>query len=179
MLSYSYMRPLKNLRFRFRQRETQLLINKLRAGDSVLISGLRRIGKTWVIKEALSGIDPDEADIAYLDIEKFNDPADLIKAILDNMPKDMRERVKIGLEKVLDLPDEGLGWLKKHFASIEAGGVGIELTGAVRKDWRTLALRLEQIVTNQSSTGQSSTPYILALDEVPFFWRTFSTMIIR
>ena len=80
---------LPNPKFRFRSRELQLAQLKLQQGDSLLITGLRRIGKSWCIKQALSGI--TNADYAYLDVQKFSTPAELIQAIIEVLPNERKK----------------------------------------------------------------------------------------
>ena len=152
---------LPNPKFRFRSRELQLAQLKLRQGDSLLITGLRRIGKSWCIKQALSGI--TNADYAYLDVQKFSTPAELIQAIIEALPNERKKTLTYALEKLQGAPEKLINALKKHLKSAKAISLGVEFTEALEVDWQMLADSLSKL------GNWSDAPFILALDEVPFF----------
>ena len=152
---------LPNPKFRFRSRELQLAQLKLQQGDSLLITGLRRIGKSWCIKQALSGI--ANVDHAYLDVQKFSTPAELIQAIIEVLPNEHKKALTYALEKLQSTPEKLLNALKQHLKSAKALSLGVEFTEALATDWQILAESLSKLGT------WHDTPFILALDEVPFF----------
>ena len=152
---------LPNPKFRFRSRELQLAQLKLRQGDSLLITGLRRIGKSWCIKQALSGI--ANVDHAYLDVQKFSTPAELIQAIIEVLPNEHKKVLTDALEKLQSTPEKLLNALKQHLKSAKALSLGVEFTEALATDWQILAESLSKLDT------WNNAPFILALDEVPFF----------
>ena len=152
---------LPNPKFRFRSRELQLAQLKLQQGDSLLITGLRRIGKSWCIKQALSGI--ANVDHAYLDVQKFSTPAELIQAIIEVLPNEHKKALTYALEKLQSTPEKLLNALKQHLKSAKALSLGVEFTEALATDWQILAESLSKLDT------WNNAPFILALDEVPFF----------
>ena len=152
---------LPNPKFRFRSRELQLAQLKLQQGDSLLITGLRRIGKSWCIKQALSGI--ANVDHAYLDVQKFSTPAELIQAIIEVLPNERKKALTYALEKLQSTPEKLLNALKQHLKSAKALSLGVEFTEALATDWQILAESLSKLDT------WNNAPFILALDEVPFF----------
>ena len=152
---------LPNPKFRFRSRELRLAQLKLRQGDSLLITGLRQIGKSWCIKQALSGI--TDTDYAYLDVQKFSTPGELIQAIIEALPEGRKQNLTYALEKLQGAPEKLINALKRHLKSAKALSLGVEFTETLEADWQILAEPLSKL------DNWSDTPFILALDEMPFF----------
>lgn len=67
----------RNPKFKFREREVALIINKLEANESVLLAGLRRIGKTWAMKEALARFSEQNQEkvVCYIDTQELMHPS--------------------------------------------------------------------------------------------------------
>ena len=159
------MKPVHNPRFRFRQREIQQIHNKLKLGDSLLITGLRRIGKSWLLKQALYELTQkaDGFDARYLDVQWFNTPAQLLKNIISELPRESHNALLNYFDTIQAPANTAARWLRENVKSLTLGGMSIELTSEQEQDWKALAEELTKAFDSSQKT------FVIALDEMPFF----------
>ncbi|MFT4924389.1 MAG: AAA+ ATPase superfamily predicted ATPase [Phenylobacterium sp.] len=60
-----------NPQFMFRDAELERILTQLRQNKSVLLTGLRRTGKTQVVKEALFRFQQSGGEAHYLDVQDY------------------------------------------------------------------------------------------------------------
>jgi hypothetical protein len=158
-----------NHKFHYRERELQLIINTLLAGEEgVLLTGLRRTGKSWIIKQALALIIQQQPDkqVIYIDVQNLAHLSELFSAILNALPKNSAaDRLQAIKAKGIILPDKLMIWIGSHLSGANAAGASIEFQKDIVTYWKPLAETIQSLLLNNHTDGS----VILALDELPFF----------
>lgn len=127
-----------------RERELSEIRSHLVAGSSVLLTGERRIGKSWVLR-ALQASPPKDWIPVYADCERVSDVEHLLRIVTDRVVEQ------------LPLPDRALEWLRDSGLD-KVGGVPLPL--AKHEPYEDLQ-RLVRIVGSQGHR------LLLLLDELP------------
>jgi hypothetical protein len=155
--------------FLFREAEVQTVCNTLRVGGSVLIFGVRRTGKSWILREAqrrLAAADPAESGRVapcLIDVQTLSTPSQLYNAILAALPPG----VVSGWRKlVLDgqtLPSRLADSIQNRLKKGSFGGASVELDKGLIDYWEPIAA-----ATGKALAG-ADPPVALLIDELPFF----------
>ncbi len=157
-----------NDKFYYRERELQLIINTLLAGEEgILLTGLRRTGKSWIIKQALAMIAKQSGkQVIYIDAQDLAHLADIFEAILNALPKQGSvDSLKAISAKGITLPNQLMNWIRSHLSGAKAAGASIEFQKDIVTYWKPLAETIQTLLLNNHADGS----VILALDELPFF----------
>lgn len=166
---------LHNPKFRFRDKEIDQIHYCWSDGQSVLLTGIRRTGKSEVLKAALWRYAQAGQAIAHLDVQDQNNLAkfyqDLLKAVLSHLPVAVSEQLKQALTRVANLPNAVSHWLRGQIRSVGIPAVlEVELTPTAPEDaqvlryWPTLS---EHITIVLASHPPEALP-VIGLDELPF-----------
>jgi predicted AAA+ superfamily ATPase len=75
-------------RFWDREREVRAICSYLADGQSVLITGPRRVGKTSIVRRVLHEVSPTMRPL-FLDVEQYGDPAEMFAALAAAASRDV------------------------------------------------------------------------------------------
>ena len=150
--------------FRFRERELRYAQTALLDGNSLLVLGLRRIGKSSFLLElhrrfAASGT----AVPCFVDVQDKTTAMAFWDEILRHLPEDVVNRFAKAIATSKTIPSRIADGMRRVVRRAEAYGVGVEMNQAVVDYWRPLADALEaQLV-------QAQPRVVILIDELPFF----------
>ncbi len=167
---------LHNPHFLFREKEITRIHAQWHAGDSVLLTGIRRTGKSELMKAALFRFASEGAAVVYLDVQAEDSLArfyhNLLAALLDNMPPSLQEKLGKAFEQALRVPDGLMRWLRSHVGKVnvlQSVNVEFKEVTEVQEDqllryWKPIT---EQIAQQIKHCGAAEFP-VVGLDELPF-----------
>ena len=141
-------------RFWDRQREVAEISAYLRDGQSLLITGPRRVGKTSLVRAVLAGL--TEARTAFVDVEDLQSPAAFVASLGAEASRDAGT-----LERVRRWFGTRLGALAERTQGVEVGLLKVELQAAVAGSWRTDAVEIVRAVAGDGPRA------VVAVDELP------------
>jgi hypothetical protein len=165
------MHVLNNPRFRFREDEIARILHVWATGQSVLLTGIRRTGKSEVLKAALYRLSCTGQSVAYLDLQDQNSlPGfyqDLLRALVDNLPASLAERLKESLHAVTSLPSKLSNWVRGQIRHVSVPDVlDVELAAPdaeLVRYWTPLAEQIGIILSEHADELP-----VIGLDELPF-----------
>jgi hypothetical protein len=152
--------------FMFREAEIIRILAVWAQGKSVLLVGIRRTGKTQVMKASLlrqEGIGPVE----YLEVQTTTTLYDFYSQLIAILPKDLLQSAVDLLNSAKTVPDTVMQWVRTHVGHVEIpGGGGIDLKAPVNlpQYWEPLLRALEIAVQERSPTAMP----VIGIDELPF-----------
>jgi AAA ATPase domain len=129
-----------------REDEVAAIIAALRAGTSLSITGERRIGKSWTLREAERNA-PKDWILIYRDIENLTTLESFEVSLIEALEEKQR-----GITR-------GLRRIRRNTSAISAKDVRVELTDAAGS-WS-----IQRLIERVSQ----KTTVVLMLDELPFF----------
>lgn len=141
-------------RFWDREREVREITSYLQAGESILIAGPRRVGKTSVVRRVLAGMEP--ARTVFIDVEHHASPTELfasLGAVASGETSTWRRISGWFGKRIGDLAD--------RIEGVELGMVKVELQAAMAGSWRSDAHAIVQALVADGA------PAYLAIDELP------------
>jgi Cdc6-like AAA superfamily ATPase len=162
------IKPSKN--FMFREQEIARVRDIWEQGQSVLLVGIRRIGKSQLMKAALAKQLEQPGGAVYIDAEDFNQLHQLYQSLLDAMPKSLQSKLHDLLKHGQRVPEALLGWIARHVKKISIPGMegGIELNSPeaqLERYWEPIAQALIELVQNHASAEPLP---VIGIDELPF-----------
>ncbi len=86
------MMPPMNPRFMFREAELTRILDALSQGKSILLTGIRRTGKTSVVHEVLHQ-QTEYGPVKYLDVQSYTSLEAFYRDILKQMPQGVIEKL--------------------------------------------------------------------------------------
>lgn len=173
MFSKSPIDPrLFNPKFRFRDKEIARILHCWEQGDSILLTGIRRTGKTEVLKAALYRHALKGHPVGLLDVMDCNSLPrfyqDLLEAILRGIPATVKIKLADVFKGVIGLPDNLAQWVRKHVSEVSASELlEIKLNPPAEqllRYWQPLAEQLEAILAEHK--GSTVLP-VIGIDELP------------
>lgn len=99
--------------FMFREEEIKRLLRVLSRGQSVLLVGIRRTGKTQLMKATLQR-QTSVSDVAYLDVQDCVNLYDFYSMLLQQLPKPVLQQLSALLEAARNVPDGIMQWIRRH-----------------------------------------------------------------
>jgi hypothetical protein len=163
---------LGNPNFRFREKEIARILAQWESGDSVLLTGIRRTGKSELMKAALYRYQNAGHTVAYLDLQgeeklpRFYQ--NLLQAILANLPLTLRGQFGKVLEGALKVPNDLMHWIREQTNEVKAlGVVDIKLNSPEEQVVRYWQPITEQIAKLIKPLERAEVP-VIGLDELPF-----------
>ena len=154
--------PVVGDNFLNRNYEKKYCINRLKESNSLSILGIRRTGKSSLLKEVARLIKKDNYFPIELDCQSYSKPSELFLGILKQLPKDTLEKFTEQLKKLKSIPQKILDVL--NVESIKGYGVDIKFDEKVRDYWIPISNSIEKIILT------SDKKIILFLDELPYFF---------
>lgn len=165
---------LHNPKFRFRDKEIDQIHYCWSDGQSVLLTGIRRTGKSEVLKAALWRYAQAGQAIAHLDVQDQNNLAkfyqDLLKAVLGALPRDIGEQLGQALAQAMQLPNALCLWVRRQIRSVSVAElVDVELVpppedAHLVRHWQALS---EHIAATLAGQSPDALP-VVGIDELPF-----------
>lgn len=157
--------------FMFRAKEVKRIRNANQAGRSVLLVGIRRTGKSELMKEVLRQLAEDGQPVHYMDVADQTQLYAFYRDLLAAMPKSVMEHCLGLLKQAGSLPDTLMGWLRTHIDKVNLpGGLGgVDLNAPdeqarLLRYWETVVKALLQAL---EKAPKDSIP-VFAIDELPF-----------
>lgn len=161
-----------NPKFRFREKEIARILHCWEQGDSVLLTGIRRTGKTEVLKAALCRYSKQGFPVGFLDVMDCNSLPrfyqDLLEVSLRQMPTDVTASLAVMLKTMAGIPDGLAQWLRKQISEINVGGVEAKLNPPVDqllRYWQPLVEQLETLLAGARAAG--AVLPVIGIDELP------------
>ncbi|NOS89389.1 MAG: AAA family ATPase [Methylococcaceae bacterium] len=160
----------RNPHFMFRDQELARVLDRLADGQSVLLVGIRRTGKTEVLKEVCARLSEQANPTAavFLDVQDYTSLSKFYGDLLRAMPSDVMDRLQQALASLHLVPSTLGNWIRGQFDTISAEGVDIKLRAPnddLQRYWEPIA---EQLVAILAKTPTTNLPVII-IDELPFF----------
>jgi len=160
--------------FMFRDQEIRRIQAALLDRESILLLGIRRIGKTMLMKEIIrrhSG----HGKAVYLDVSDYISLYAFYNELLTNMPKTflrrMIELLQAAPSAVQSIPNGVMNWLCRHLNSVDAKIFKIDLReppadeATVIRYWEPIAKAMLESLKDPFVSGEIA---FFAIDEFPF-----------
>ncbi len=154
--------PVRGDELKFRNKDINEIISRLSDGKSVLLIGLRRIGKTSVMMGVKDNA-PSDWIVSYYDVQDKHLPSDLFLVFLKSLSSQDYEKLISIWSKLKIIPARIINSLKEIFNKLGVEGIDIELNKDIVDYWNPLTQGIEDIIKEKKS------PIVLMLDEFPFF----------
>jgi len=130
--------------------------------QSILFTGERRVGKTFVLDELVK-TPPENTQVIYTDLEKVDSPLEFVNDILNKT------------KYLFNNKDQAKSWLEKLHGivgGVEVGGI-IKIPQAKEKEWKDLLqTTLAAICNNTDDT------IVFLWDEMPYMLQTINVLEI-
>ncbi len=154
--------PVSEENFLNREYEKKYCISRLEEGNSLSILGIRRTGKSSLLKEVARLMRERGYFSLELDCQAYSKPSELFLGILKQLPKDTFENFTEHLKNLKSIPKAIIDAL--NVESIKGFGVDVKFDKKVRDYWIPISNSIEKIITG------SDKKIILFLDELPYFF---------
>jgi hypothetical protein len=161
--------------FMFRGQEIQRMQAALESKESILLVGIRRTGKTQLLKEIVRRHNNDSGKAGkavYLDVSDYHSLHRFYGDLLANMPAPLLQRMADLLKSAGSIPDQLMRWLSSHInkVSVPVIGGGIDLRkpedkADITRYWEPIA---QAMLTSLEDPSVSKDIAFFAIDEVPF-----------
>lgn len=157
----------RNPNFMFRDAELLRILDRLSEGQSVLLAGIRRTGKSELVKAVLAKL-PEQPGAVYLDVQDYTSLTTFYSDLLRHMPNDITDTLQQTLTALRLVPTKITDWIRSQFAKVSTGDVAIEFRPSdddLQRYWEPIAEQLGKIL---AKTPTEQLP-VIAIDELPFF----------
>jgi hypothetical protein len=162
------LNQLRNPNFRFRQKEISLILDCWRTRQSVLLTGIRRTGKSLLQKEALYQFAKNGGRVGFLNVQDYISLHDFYRDILREMPASLVSATIDVLKSTKTLPDKLMVWLRGQVSSVaipEIAEVQFQAPENLPRYWQPLVEAISSALANHPP----ETLPVLGIDELPFF----------
>jgi hypothetical protein len=156
--------PVRGKHLKYRDSDIAQILSRLNAGNSILLIGLRRIGKSSVMRGIVDRA-PDSWITSYQDMQHKKWPADIFTAFITMFHKNHRKQFQTYVSQLKTLPGRVSDMITKYIKSIGTGDLGIDLefNQSIIEYWNPLIKGIEKIITSIHD------PILLVLDEFPVY----------
>jgi hypothetical protein len=163
---------LHNPNFRFRETEIERIEYCWSQGQSVLLTGIRRTGKSEVLRAALCKLAYAGKAVGYMDVQDQNSLArfyqQLLETLLREVPPGLGEKLSEAMTGMARLPDSLMKWVRGQIRTVSIPEiVEIELAPPDEQLLRYWQPLLEQVATTLEQHDRQSLP-VIGIDELPF-----------
>ncbi len=142
-------------RFWDREREVAELAAYLRDGQSMLVIGPRRVGKTSVVRRVLDELRPSHT-VVFIDVEQHANPAAMFAALAAEASREA------GFwPRLIGRLGKRLGVAADRVGSVDLGVLKVELQAAMAAVWQDDA---RSVI---ASLAEGDQPAVVAVDELP------------
>jgi hypothetical protein len=157
----------RNPNFMFREAELLRVLDRLSDGQSVLLAGIRRTGKTELVKAVLAKL-PEQTEAVYLDVQDYTSLTTFYSDLLRHMPKDIVGMLQQSLTVLRLAPSKLIDWVRSQVDNVSASEVTVEFRSPnddLQRYWEPIVEQLAKIL---AKTPTEQLP-VIAIDELPFF----------
>ncbi|MCL2644696.1 MAG: ATP-binding protein [Betaproteobacteria bacterium] len=161
--------------FMFRDQEIRRIQAALQNKVSILLVGIRRTGKTMLIKEIIRR-HTDSGKAVYLEVSNFTSLYSFYDELMAHIPKPLLRRMVDLLQAAKTIPSSAMNWLRSHIDSVDLeissngtqGKTKIALRdpadeAAITRYWEPIAKAMMESLKDVS--GEIA---FFAIDEFPF-----------
>ena len=150
--------------FRFRERELKYAQTALLDGNSLLVLGLRRIGKSSFLLELRRRFEESGTAVPCLiDVQDRNTAMAFWDEILRHLPEDVVNRFEKAIATSKTIPSRIADRMRRILHRVGGYGVEVEMNQAVIDYWRPLSDALE------AELAKAEPRVVILIDELPFF----------
>ena len=154
--------PVSGNDFMFRDYEKKYCFNCLKEGNSLLILGLRRTGKSSLLKEVARLLQKEKYHIIEIDCQDCYKPSELFLEILKELPKNTSNKLTEHLRALKSVPGNIIEAF--NIESIKGFGIDLAFDKKIRDYWIPISKSIEKVILNNDEN------IILFLDELPYFF---------
>lgn len=154
--------PVRGDQLKFREKDVSEITNRLSVGNSVLLIGLRRIGKSSVMYGVLDQA-PKDWTISYHNLQGKRTPSDFFNVLLQSLPKGKKEKVVAYWSQAKTIPNRTINYIKSHFNKLSGGTITTEFQSSIIDYWQPLTQGIEYVIKDTKN------PVIIILDELPVY----------
>jgi hypothetical protein len=115
----------RNPNFMFREAELIRILDRLSEGHSVLLAGIRRTGKTELVKAVLANL-PEQPGSVYLDVQDYTTLTNFYGDLLRHMPSNINDHLQQALATLRLVPSNLSAWIRSHVDKVSAAGVEVD-----------------------------------------------------
>lgn len=150
--------------FRFRERELKYAETALVDGNSLLVLGLRRIGKSSFLLELRRRFEASgTAVLCFIDVQDKNTAMAFWDELLRHLPDDVINRFERAIATSKTIPSRIADGMRRVLRRVGGYGVEAELNQSVIDYWRPLSDALE------AELAKAQPRVVILIDELPFF----------
>jgi hypothetical protein len=154
--------------FMFRDQEIRRIQAALQRRESILLVGIRRIGKTQLMKEICRRHTGPTKPV-YLDVMDYTRLSRFYSDLMAKMPAPILQHAANYLQAAQSIPEKLMNWLRRHITKATFKGGGIDLRdldeAAVIRYWEPIA---EAMLKSLETSSDSDEIPFFAIDEFPF-----------
>jgi hypothetical protein len=163
---------LHNPNFRFRETEIERIEYCWSQGQSVLLTGIRRTGKSEVLKAALCRLAITGRAVGYMDVQDQNSLPrfyqQLLQTLLSEAPPSLGEKLNEAMSTVARLPNDLMKWVRGQISKVSIPEiVEFELAPPDEQLLRYWQPLVEQVATVLAQHDSQTLP-VIGIDELPF-----------
>lgn len=157
--------PVSGVNFKYRKKNLRKAVRYMQNGNSFLILGIRRTGKSSFLQQTAYLLRKEDKDniCIELDCQTFNTMLNFYKGLYNEMPKSMQTHFKKFLKDSQQLPTKLLDYVTNIFDSVEIAGNKIDFQDKLMN----YSKPFEDLVT---AFFKETENVYLFLDELPFFF---------
>lgn len=138
-------------------------------GNSFLLLGLRRIGKSSVIQEIKRRIiEEDEIEVVYLNCQTYRGIEDFYKELFLSLPRDLRGRLSQYLNKTKRIPKKIIDVISDHVEEVKIAGSGIKLRNDILDYADPIRIEISKFFAKEKKR------IVIFIDELPLMFETIS-----
>ncbi len=151
-----------------REKELKTAIRLMHNGNSFLLLGIRRTGKSSFLKQVARNLKENERNVVIeMDCSTLREPIDFYKTLHQNLPDSLKKRFQKTLSDSKQLPEKVVGYISGIAQAVSFGKIKLEL----RDQWLNYGQALESLV---SMFFEQNRNIYLFLDELPFFFENMT-----
>ncbi len=155
--------PVSGKNFFGRERFVKHLFSLLKKGNSFLLLGIRRTGKSSVIEEIKRRIiEEDEIEVVYLNCQRYKGIEELYKELFLSLPRDLGERLSRYLSSTKKIPKKIIDVISDHVEEVKVAGSGVKLRNDIIDYADPLRTEISRFFSKEKKR------IILLIDELPF-----------
>lgn len=155
--------PVSGENFFGREKFVRHLFSLLKKGNSFLLLGIRRTGKSSVIEEIKRRIiNEGEIEIVYLNCQSYKGIEELYKELFLSLPRDLGERLSRYLSGTKKIPKQIIDVISDHIEEVKVAGTGVKLRNAIIDYADPLRIEISKFFSKEKKR------IILLIDELPF-----------
>lgn len=146
-----------------REKFVRHLFSLLNKGNSFLLLGIRRTGKSSVIEEIKRRIiNEGEIEVVYLNCQRYKGIEELYKELFLSLPRDLGERLSRYLSATKKIPTQIIDVISDHIEEVKVAGTGVKLRNAIIDYADPLRIEISRFFLKENKR------IILLIDELPF-----------